>query len=125
MSKSRPSFNELRRLYSYSENLRPEIKKACLYSILNKVFDLAPPILIGMAVDIVVKKNDSFLGSLGLTDVMEQFYILSFLTFLVWGLESVFEYLFKVKWRTIAQEMQHALRSDGHGSSSKARSWLL
>lgn len=107
-------FSELRRLWSYAGHLHGEIKLASLYSILNKIFDLAPPILIGMAVDIVVKKEESLLSQVGLHSVMEQLGVLAFLTFLVWALESFFEYLFQVKWRNIAQGMQHGLRVDGY-----------
>ncbi|MAF78998.1 MAG: ABC transporter [Halobacteriovoraceae bacterium] len=108
------SFEQLKRLYSYSQDLKSEIIWATLYSILNKIFDLAPPILIGMAVDIVVKKEESYLSQYGLHEVMDQLYVLAFLTFLVWAFESLFEFLFKVKWRNIAQSMQHLLRIDGH-----------
>ncbi len=109
------SLNQLKRLYSYSNKVQKEIILASVYSVLNKVFDLAPPILIGMAVDIVVKKEESYLSRYGITDVMEQLYILAFLTFVVWAAESIFEFLFKVKWRNIAQTMQHRLRIDGYG----------
>ncbi len=108
------SFNQLKRLYSYSQKLKSEMLWATAYSILNKIFDLAPPILIGMAVDIVVKKEDAYLSRFGFNEVMAQLYVLAFLTFLVWALESVFEFLFKVKWRNIAQTMQHLLRIDGY-----------
>ncbi len=108
------SYHQLKRLYSYSQELKSEIILGTIYSILNKVFDLAPPILIGMAVDIVVKKEESYLGRFGFNEVMEQLYILAFLTFLVWAAESIFEFLFKVKWRNIAQTMQHLLRIDGY-----------
>ena len=37
---------------------------AATCSVLNKVFDLAPPLLIGMAVDLVVKREESFLAGL-------------------------------------------------------------
>ena len=36
---------------------------ATLYSILNKLFDLAPPVLIGAAVDIVVSAESSVLAA--------------------------------------------------------------
>lgn len=107
-------FLELKRLWRYARHLQHDIKIASLFSILNKIFDLAPPILIGMAVDIVVKKEESFLAGFGLETVMEQLGVLAFLTFLVWALESFFEYLFQVRWRNIAQGIQHGLRVDGY-----------
>lgn len=31
---------------------------------------------------------------------------------LVWGGESLFQYLYELKWRQLAQDIQHALRLD-------------
>ena len=44
----------LRRLLVYCRGHRAALSLATVYSILNKLFDLAPPLLIGAAVDIVV-----------------------------------------------------------------------
>lgn len=104
----------LRRLLQYAAPHRATIRKASLYSILNKVFDLAPPALIGMAVDVVVEREDSLLGSWGFPDLITQLWILSGLTFLIWALESLFEYRFKVLWRNLAQDLQHDLRMDAY-----------
>lgn len=90
------------------------IAKASLYSFLNKVTDLAPPLLIGAAVDTVVKKESSFLGSVVGPDLMTQLYILGGMTVLIWSLESLFEFLQKLTWRGLAQEVQHDLRMDGY-----------
>ena len=76
--------------------LRPWKKNiflASLYSSLNKIFDIAPEVLIGVAVDLVVKKNDSFIASLGFETISSQVLFLGFITFLIWALESFFEYL--------------------------------
>lgn len=109
------SFDDLKRLWTYAHHLHRDVKIASAFSILNKIFDLAPPLLIGMAVDVVVKKKDSLLAKVGLTEVMDQLFVLAFLTFLIWALESLFEYLFQVRWRGIAQKIQHGLRMDGYG----------
>lgn len=82
--------------------------------MLNKVFDLAPPLLIGMAVDIVVNQQDSFIARWGIQNVVAQLWILSLLSFVVWALESVFEYAYNVLWRNLAQRVQHELRLDAY-----------
>jgi ATP-binding cassette subfamily B protein len=46
----------LQRLFYYTEKYRQKIWLASACSILNKLFDLAPPALIGAAVDVVVQK---------------------------------------------------------------------
>jgi ATP-binding cassette subfamily B protein len=86
--------------------------RATTYSILNRLFDLAPPILIGAAVDIVVKQKDSLLAKMGIPDVQTQLMVLAIATVVIWGLESVFEYLFARAWRNLAQTIQHELRLD-------------
>lgn len=98
------------RLWLYAKEHRPRIIWASVFSVLNKAFDLAPPVLIGMAVDVVVEGEDSLLAGFGFTDVMTQLWILAGVTVLVWGLESVTEYIFQIFWRNLAQTLQHDLR---------------
>ncbi len=85
---------------------------ATLYSILNKVFDLAPPALIGVAVDVVVNREESFLSVAGITDPADQLLLLAGLTVVAWGLESIFDYMMQLSWRNLAQTLQHDLRVD-------------
>ncbi len=113
MAKS-PSKPPLRGLISYGHEYRTQTILASTCSILNKVFDLAPPILIGMAVDVVVEQDNSFLGDLGFTDPTTQLIILGVLTVIIWGLESVFQYLYSILWRNLAQSIQHDLRVDAY-----------
>ena len=87
---------------------------ATLFSVLNKIFDLAPPILIGAAVDIVVKREDSVLGALGAPTLQDQLIWLAGATLLIWGLESIFEFLLGWYWRNLAQSLQHDLRLDAY-----------
>ena len=88
------------------------LKHLFVYSILNKLFDLAPPVLIGVAIDIVVEGNESFLSSFGIPDRRRQLIILAILTFIIWGLESLFDYLSAVTWRGISQDIEHSLRTE-------------
>ncbi len=100
----------LRRLMGFAHAHRRRIRLATFFSILNKIFDLAPPVLIGMAVDIVVEREDSIIASWGIVDLEDQFYLLAALTVLIWVLESIFEYVYKVYWRNLAQTVEHELR---------------
>ncbi len=108
------SVHPLQRLLEYGHQYRKQIWLATTYSILNKLFDLAPPGLIGIAVDVVVKQQDSIIAQLGVKDVFQQFLILSFLTVIVWILESIFEYAYARLWRNLAQNIQHDLRLDAY-----------
>jgi ATP-binding cassette subfamily B protein len=80
----------------------------------NKVWDLAPPVLIGMAIDVVAAQEDSFLAQFGYPDVYDQLYILTGITVVVWVLESIFQYIYAVLWRNLAQTAQHELRMSAY-----------
>jgi len=101
-----------RRLLSYMQPHRGTVRLASFCSIFNKFWDLAPPLLIGLAVDVVVLKEKSVLAGLGLVDPWHQLIVLSVLTFFIWGLESLFEYFYGILWRNLAQTVQHELRLD-------------
>ncbi len=101
-----------RRLLGHMKSHKATIRLASACSVINKIWDLAPPLLIGLAVDVVVLKEDSFLASLGMMDPWHQLIFLSVLTFIIWGLESLFEYFYGVLWRNLAQTVQHELRLD-------------
>lgn len=103
-------FPELRRLWGKMTEFRGRIVLGTCYSVVNKLFDLAPPVLIGLAVDVVVKNEDSLLADYGFVGAEQQLWALAGLTFLVWGFESLFEYLLSLVWRNLAQEMQHDVR---------------
>lgn len=103
-----------RRLLTYAESHRGTVRRAALFSLLNKVFDLAPPALIGAAVDIIVRREDSLLAALGIVDVRHQLWWLLLGTIVIWGMESLFEWLAARTWRELAQTMQHELRVDAY-----------
>lgn len=107
----------IRRLFAYANNRRRDFQLASLYSVLNKFFDILPEVLIGVAVDVVVKGDQSFLAryalkGTGFTDTWQQLLVLGALNVVVWGGESLFQYLYEVKWRQLAQDIQHDLRLD-------------
>ncbi len=104
--------NNLKDLFNYALQQDTKVRRGIVYSILNKIFDLAPPILIGIAIDIVVEGSDSFIGNLGYSDRRQQLIILAVLTFIIWGLESAFDYIAAVTWRNISQDIEHSLRTD-------------
>lgn len=100
----------LRRLLRHSRAHRKQVIAASVASVLNKLFDLAPPALIGLAVDTVVEGPGSVLAQLGIESPGAQLGWLAVLTVLIWMLESAFEYLQKWLWRNLAQTIQHELR---------------
>ena len=115
MKKIKTNKHPMQRLLQYGKTYRNLIWQAVTCSVINKIFDLAPPVLIGAAVDVVVNQQDSFIGKLGVNDVFNQLLILSFLSIIVWGLESLFQYTYERLWRNLAQNIQHNLRLDAYG----------
>ena len=102
------------RLIAHMKEHRSTMWLATFFSVLNKIFDLAPPLLIGAAVDVVVKQDESVLSGYGYSDPKEQLIILSVLTVFIWVFESLFEYFYGVLWRNLAQTVQHELRLDAY-----------
>jgi ATP-binding cassette subfamily B protein len=108
------SVHPLQRLLAYGRHYRVRIGQAIACSILNKLFDLAPPALIGAAVDVVVRQEDSLIAQLGVRDIFSQLVVLAILTFVTWGLESLFQYAYDRLWRNLAQTFEHDLRLDAY-----------
>ncbi|NJM96570.1 MAG: ABC transporter ATP-binding protein [Phormidesmis sp. RL_2_1] len=102
------------RLLAYGRQYQRQAWLASLCSVLNTIFDLAPPALIGIAIDIVVDQQDSILARWGIRELRSQFIVLSLLTFVVWLLESAFQYAYEWLWRNLAQSMEHDLRMDAY-----------
>ncbi len=105
-----PELSPLRRLFGFARPFRRDAYLATACSLLNKFFDVLPELLIGVAVDVVVNQRDSFLARRGIVDPVQQLWVLVALTVVVWALESFFEYLYALKWRRLAQDLQHELR---------------
>jgi len=108
--RSKKNQNPIIRLYLNLIEERRLLLFAFLSSIINRILDLAPPVIIGLAVDIVVKEQNSWIGSFGIKDVPLQLLFLAFASGIVWSGESFFQYLYSVLWRNLAQISQHKLR---------------
>lgn len=109
-----PAMHPLSRLFSHARNYRRDVRIASLYSVLNKFFDVLPEVLIGVAVDVVVNQKASFLARVGIVDPKDQLVLLALITVVVWVGESLFQYLYDVCWRDLAQNLQHDLRMEAY-----------
>lgn len=104
----------LLRLLRYARGRRGTVAWAAACSVINKVLDLAPPVIIGVAVDVVVQREDSLLAGLGLVSAKSQLVALTVATVVIFVLESLFEYLYALAWRNLGQSLQHDLRLDAY-----------
>ena len=103
-----------RRVWQHATNHRKALNWAVINTIFFKLFDLAPPVLIGAAVDVVVEQENSILADFGVESLMAQLWILGGITAAVWVGESVFDYINVWQWRNLAQSIQHDLRLDAY-----------
>lgn len=105
----------LRQLWRHARRHRPRIVLACVFSVLNKICDVAPELLIGVAVDVVVNQEESLVGRItGIESRESQLYLLAAVTIVVWVLESVTDYIADLLWRNLAQEIEHDLRMQAY-----------
>jgi ATP-binding cassette, subfamily B, bacterial len=102
------------RLLHYGRRYRSQIWQATGCSVVNTLMDLAPPALMGAAIEVLLKQQNSFLARFGIQNVIHQFFLLAFITVLIWGLESLSNYGYDLLWRNLAQNMQHDLRLDAY-----------
>ncbi len=100
----------LQRLLNYGHQYRPSMWQASAFSIINTILDLAPPWLVGIAVDILVQQQNSTIARFGVKDVVQQFLVLSVVTVIIWVFESISQYIYDRLWRNLAQNIQHNLR---------------
>jgi ATP-binding cassette subfamily B protein len=101
------------RLWQYGHRYRGSIAYASTCSVLNKLFDLAPPALIGLALEIVSRPEGTWFRGFG--GIAPQLLVLSLISAVIWALESLFEYAYGRGWRNLAQAVQHDLRLDAYG----------
>ena len=97
-------------LLYYMRPFRKDYVIATLYSFLNKFIDIMPEILLGLAINTVVEKENAWLAGLGVVRVKTQMLLLGLMTLMVYGLGSLFEYLYAVRWWRLAQYVQHNFR---------------
>jgi ATP-binding cassette subfamily B protein len=105
----------LRDLWRHAGGHRPRVVFSVVMSVLNKAFDVAPELLIGAAVDVVVNEGESLVGRLlGTDDRFVQLYVLAAVTVVVWVAESVSQYVAQVSWRNLAQTIEHDTRMEAY-----------
>ena len=112
--KPQSSLAALVSLLRYAKGHRRHILLATTCSIINRVFDVMPEILIGIAIDVVVNKQSSFVASLGFDSARSQIMVLAVLTFFIWAGESLFEYFHLILWRNLSQRLQAEMRQDAY-----------
>jgi ATP-binding cassette, subfamily B, bacterial len=103
------------RLWRYAGGHRRTVVAAIGFSVLNKLADVVPELLIGAAVDVVVRGNDSLVATvLGVEGRFAQLVVLAIVNVAVWLVESASEFVANVLWRNLAQTIEHEARMDAY-----------
>ncbi len=105
----------LYRLLQYVRPYKLQVLSATFFTTLNRFFDALPEALIGVSIDVVVNKNNSFLANFGFVSIESQLYFLGFVVFITWLLESITQYVAEFSWGRVAYILQHKLRADAYG----------
>ena len=73
------------RLWRYARGHRRTVVAAIAFSVINKLADVMPELLIGAAVDVVVQGNDSIVATtFGVEDKLSQLLVLAVINVVVW-----------------------------------------
>ncbi len=105
----------LKALWERHRSFRGKFIAAVVASTINKIADVGPELLIGAAVDVVVRGEDSFVSALLNVDSRyAQLGWLAVINVVVWLIESASEYVADVLWRGLAQGVEHALRVEAY-----------
>ena len=103
------------RLWRYAGGHRRTVVAATGFSVLNKLADVMPELLIGAAVDVVVRGDDSLVATaFGVEDRFAQLVVLAIINVVVWLIESASEFVANVLWRNLAQTIEHEARMDAY-----------
>ncbi|MCE5288467.1 MAG: ABC transporter ATP-binding protein/permease [Nocardiaceae bacterium] len=114
----RPTGESPRPLYELwrrQRRFRARFVFATIMSTINKIADVMPELLIGAAVDVVVRGDASFIaGLLHVESRYAQIGWLAVFNCIVWIIESVSQYIADVAWRGLAQGIEHELRLEAY-----------
>lgn len=110
-----PTQTPLRALWHRYRRYRTRFTIAVVVSAVNKLADVVPELLIGAAVDVVVRGDDSFVADvLGVESRYTQLVWLAVINAGVWIIESASEYVAALMFRGLSQAVEHDLRVDAY-----------
>jgi len=107
----------MRQLFQYLQTRAGLFWFASGASVLNKILDLMPPLLVAWVIDSVSGTPPSWIAALpGMHSPWNMAVFLALLGVLIFGFESFFEWLYNRGFMTLAQDIQHQLRLDTYAS---------
>ena len=103
------------RLFQYLRQFWRALALTSLASILNKILDLMPPLLVAWIIDTVRREPPEWIQNV--VGSQDPFTLAAFLAVLgvgIFFLESFFQWLYQFGFMTLAQKGQHLLRMDAY-----------
>ena len=102
-------------LFRYVYRYRGLFTWSCVNSILNKILDLMPPLLVGWVIDSVRHEPPEWIAvTVGTSDPWALAVFLAVLGVVIFGFESLFEWAYQYGFMNLAQHIQHGLRQDAY-----------
>ena len=102
-------------LFRYIKNYQRLFTWSCINSILNKILDLMPPLLVGWVIDSVRRQPPEWIAStVGTSDPWALAAFLAVLGVVIFGFESLFEWAYQYGFMNLAQHIQYGLRQDAY-----------
>ncbi len=103
------------RLFGYLGAYRRRLSWACGSSVLNKILDLMPPLLVGWVIDSLRGAPPGWIaGMAGTSDPWSMAVVLSGLSVAIFFFESLFQWFYQAGFMGLAQLVQHDLRMDAY-----------
>lgn len=103
----------MRRLFDYSTRYKLHASLAILSSVLNKILDLMPPVLVAWVIDTLQGQTPTWIKHfIGNANAWETAVFLSVVSCVVFFFESIFQWSYQYLFMTLAQKLQHDLRLD-------------
>jgi ATP-binding cassette subfamily B protein len=103
------------RLFRYLRPYRARLSVAVGSSVLNKILDLMPPLLVGWVIDSLRGAPPHWIAALaGTSDAWSMAIVLAGLSVAIFFFESLFQWLYQASFMRLAQDVQHDLRMDAY-----------
>lgn len=109
----------MNRLFHYIQYYKARFYLSTSASVVNKILDLMPPLLVGWLVDIVSGNTPSWISPFTENDAWNGALFIGALVIIVFFFESLSEWIFSKGFFTIAQDVQHRLRIDTYEKLQK------
>ncbi len=103
------------RLFAYLAPYRTRLNLGIASSVLNKILDLMPPLLVGWVIDSLRGQAPPWIARLaGTSEAWSLAVVLALLSVAIFFFESLFQWGYQHFFMTLAQEVQHDLRLDAY-----------